>query len=33
MVRLADVTPESVDYLWPGRLPLGKMVLVDATPA
>ncbi len=32
VVRLADVTPESVDYLWPGRLPLGKMVLVDGDP-
>jgi hypothetical protein len=32
-VRLADVTPERVDWLWPGRLPLGKLVVVDGDPS
>ena len=30
---LADVAPERVSWLWPGRLPLGKLVVVDGDPA
>lgn len=32
-VRLADVEPERVTWLWPGRLPLGKLVVLDGDPA
>lgn len=32
-VRLSDVPAESVDWLWPGRLPLGKLVILDGDPA
>ena len=32
-VRLADVDPERVDWLWFGRLPLGKIVLLDGDPS
>jgi len=32
VVRLADVTPERVRWLWPGRLPLGKLVVLDGDP-
>lgn len=31
-VRLADVKPERVDWLWPGRLLRGKVVLLDGDP-
>jgi hypothetical protein len=31
-VRLADVHAEPVSWLWPGRLPLGKVVIVDGDP-
>ncbi|MGI8937812.1 MAG: AAA family ATPase [Iamia sp.] len=31
--RLADVTPELVDWLWPGRLPRGKLVVLDGDPS
>ncbi|MCU1612775.1 MAG: hypothetical protein JWO98_315 [Frankiales bacterium] len=30
---LADVAPERVSWLWPGRLPLGKLVVVDGDPS
>ncbi len=32
VVRLNSVTPESVDYLWPGRFPIGKLVILDGDP-
>lgn len=31
-VRLCDVMPERVEWLWPGRLPAGKLVLLDGDP-
>ncbi len=31
--RLADVSAERVSWLWPGRLPLGKIVLLDGDPS
>lgn len=33
VVTLADVVPERVAWLWPGRLPLGKLVVLDGDPA
>jgi len=30
--RLSDVTPEAVTWLWDGRLPLGKLVLIAGLP-
>lgn len=33
LVTLADVTPERVSWLWPGRLPAGKLVTLDGDPA
>lgn len=32
VVRLADVKRERVEWLWPGRFPLGKLVLLDGDP-
>ncbi|MDQ6617392.1 MAG: AAA family ATPase [Actinomycetota bacterium] len=32
LVRVADVQPEAVDWLWPGRLPLGKVTVLDGDP-
>jgi putative DNA primase/helicase len=32
LTRLADVTPERVSWLWPGRIPLGKLVMLDGDP-
>jgi hypothetical protein len=32
-VRLSDVQPERVDWLWFGRLPLGKIVVLDGDPS
>jgi putative DNA primase/helicase len=32
LTRLADVRPESVEFLWQGRLALGKLNLVDGDP-
>ena len=29
---LEDVTPESVSWLWPGRIPLGKITVLDGDP-
>ncbi|MGH3623702.1 MAG: AAA family ATPase [Sciscionella sp.] len=33
VVRLADVSAESVSWLWPGRLPAGKIVMLDGDPS
>jgi hypothetical protein len=32
-VRLADVAEERIGWLWPGRLPLGKLVTLDGDPS
>ena len=32
VVRLADVEPEHVSWLWDGYLPLGKLVILDGDP-
>jgi hypothetical protein len=32
LVRLSDVTPETVSWLWKGRLPCGKLVVLDGDP-
>ncbi len=32
-VRLSDVDPERVRWLWSGRLPLGKLVMLDGDPS
>lgn len=32
LIRLADVEPESVEWLWPGRIPLGKLSLLEGDP-
>jgi RecA-family ATPase len=32
LVRLADVEPETVDWLWQGRIPVGKLVTLDGDP-
>jgi len=29
---LSDVKPKDVRWLWPGRLPLGKLVMLDGDP-
>ena len=31
-VRLSDVTPERVRWLWPGRIPVGKITVLDGDP-
>ena len=31
-IRLSEVTPERVTWLWPGRLPRGKVVVLDGDP-
>jgi hypothetical protein len=31
-VRLSDVTPETLRWLWPGRIPAGKITLLDGDP-
>jgi hypothetical protein len=33
VVRVSDVKPEKVSWLWRGRLPAGKLVVVDGDPA
>ena len=33
VVRLSDVTPERVSWLWPGRIPAGKLVTLDGDPS
>jgi len=32
VVSLADVAPERVRWLWPGRIPLGKLTILDGDP-
>jgi len=32
LVQLADVRPESVQWLWPGRIALGKLTLIAGDP-
>jgi hypothetical protein len=32
IITLANVTPERVSWLWDGRLPLGKLVILDGDP-
>jgi RecA-family ATPase len=32
LVNLADVQPEVVRWLWPGRIPLGKLTMLDGDP-
>ncbi len=32
LVSLAEVEPESVRWLWPGRVPLGKLTILDGDP-
>lgn len=32
LVSLEDVVPEEVDWLWPGRIPLGKLTILDGDP-
>jgi hypothetical protein len=32
LMRLSDVAPERVSWLWPGRIPLGKLILLDGDP-
>jgi hypothetical protein len=32
VVCLADVAPERVDWLWPGRIPRGKLVILEGDP-
>ena len=33
VVTLADVEPELVTWLWPGRIPAGKVVTLDGDPS
>ncbi|MBX3026966.1 AAA family ATPase [bacterium] len=33
LLRLADVAPAPVDWLWPGRIPRGMVTFVDGDPA
>lgn len=32
LIRMADVVPERVDWLWPSRIPLGKLTVLDGDP-
>jgi len=32
LVRVADVAPEAVPWLWPGRIALGKLTLLAGDP-
>lgn len=32
VIRLSDVRPEKVRWLWPGRIPLGKLTVLDGRP-
>lgn len=32
IIRLTDVKPEPVTWLWPGRIPMGKVTLLDGDP-
>lgn len=31
--RLSDVVPERLEWLWPGRFPAGKLVMLDGDPS
>jgi replicative DNA helicase len=33
MMPLADVQPERLTWLWPGRIPAGKLVVLDGDPS
>jgi putative DNA primase/helicase len=33
VTRMSDVAAERVSWLWPGRLPLGKLVVLDGDPS
>lgn len=33
VIRLSTVTGQRVSWLWPGRLPLGKLTLIDGDPS
>ncbi|MBS1848768.1 MAG: AAA family ATPase [Actinobacteria bacterium] len=32
IIRMSDVQPERVEWVWPGRLPIGKLVVLDGDP-
>lgn len=32
-VRLSDVVPERISWLWPGRIPAGKLAVLDGDPS
>jgi hypothetical protein len=32
MTRLSDITPEPLRWLWPGRIPLGKLTVISGDP-
>src|SRR5436853_811651 len=32
VLRLAEVAPRTVRWLWPGRVPLGKLTVLDGDP-
>ncbi len=32
LISLSDVKPESVSWLWPGRIPFGKLTVLDGDP-
>jgi len=32
LVRLSQVAPERVDWLWPGRIPFGKLTVLEGDP-
>ena len=32
LILLSDVQPEKVSWLWPGRIPLGKLTVADGEP-
>jgi putative DNA primase/helicase len=32
LVRISDVVPRCVQWLWPGRIPLGKITILDGDP-
>ncbi len=31
-ILLSDVEPEQVEWLWPGRIPLGKLTILEGDP-
>jgi len=33
LVRMSDVTPQFVTWLWPGRIPAGKLTMIDGDPS